>query len=241
MTPLVPFDYSGRQVRTVQVDGEPWFVAADVCAILGLSNPSTAVSRLAADDLSTTEVIDSMGRPQVVRTVNESGLYDLILDSRRSEARAFRRWVTSEVLPAIRKTGSYGVVQFDPRNLDHVAELANVAAKQAHELEAAKPKVEAFDTYMDADNALGMGAVANQLGIGRNTMMRKLREAGVLQKDNRPYQRYAHHFKVVATSYEAQNSTRATHTTYVRPSGVELIRKVLSGGKGLLSIPGGAA
>lgn len=121
--------------------------------------------------------------------------------------------------------------------------VAALRAKRALELVVAEqaPKAEAFDTYMDADNALGMGAVANQLGIGRNTMMRKLREASVLQKDNRPYQRYAHHFKVVATTYEAQNSTRATHTTYVKPSGVELIRKVLSGGKGLLSIPGGAA
>jgi DNA-damage-inducible protein D len=94
---------------------------------------------------------------------------------------------------------------------------------------------------MDADNALGMGAAANQLGIGRNTMMRKLRDAGVLQKDNRPYQQHAHHFKVVAQTYEAQTETRATYTTYVRPSGVELIRRVLSGGKGLLSITGGAA
>lgn len=121
--------------------------------------------------------------------------------------------------------------------------VAALRAKRALELVIAEqaPKAEAFDTYMDADNAIAMGAAAQQLGVGRNTMMRKLREAGVLQKDNRPYQRHAHHFKVVATSYEAQNSTRATHTTYVRPSGVELIRKVLSGGKGLLAINGGAA
>lgn len=234
MSDLIPFDYSGRQVRTVQVDGEPWFVAADVCAILELGNVTQALSRVAADDLSSNEVIDSMGRTQVARTVNESGLYDLILDSRKSEARAFRRWVTSEVLPSIRKTGRYDV----PADFATALELA---AKQQRELMEAAPKVEAFDTYMDADNAIAMGAAAQQLGIGRNTMMKRLREAGVLQKDNRPYQRYAQHFKVVATSYEAQNATRATHTTYVRPSGVELIRKVLSGGKGLLSISGGAA
>lgn len=116
-------------------------------------------------------------------------------------------------------------------------------AKRALELQVAEqaPKVEAFDTYMDADNALPMGAVANQLGIGRNTMMRKLRELGVLQKGNRPYQQYAHHFKVVAQTYEAQDETRATHTTYVKPSGVELIRRVLFGGKGLLAITGGVA
>ena len=121
--------------------------------------------------------------------------------------------------------------------------VAALRAKRALELQVAEqaPKVEAFDTYMDADNALPMGAVANQLGIGRNTMMRKLRELGVLQKGNRPYQQYAHHFKVVAQTYEAQDETRATHTTYVKPSGVELIRRVLSGGKGLLAISGGVA
>lgn len=126
-----------------------------------------------------------------------------------------------------------------------VAERYVAALKRNRALEATvaeqAPAVEAFESYMDADNAIQMGAAANQLGIGRNTMMRKLRDAGVLQRDNRPYQRYAHHFKVVATTYEAKNSTRATHTTYVKPSGVELIRKVLSGGRGLVSIDGGVA
>jgi DNA-damage-inducible protein D len=126
-----------------------------------------------------------------------------------------------------------------------VAERYVAALKRNRALEAAiteqAPKVEAFESYMDADNAIKMGAAANQLGIGRNTMMTQLREAGVLQRDNRPYQRYAHHFKVVGHTYEASNETRATHTTYVKPSGVELIRKVLSGGRGLLAIQGGEA
>lgn len=233
MTALVPFDYSGRQVRTVQVDGEPWFVAADVCAVLDHSNVTMAVASLDEDEKGL-RIVETLGGDQQLTVVNEPGLYSLILRSRKDEAKRFKRWLTHEVLPEIRRTGGYNL----PRNLP---EALRALADREEAILAAAPKVEAFDTYMDADNALGMGAVANQLGIGRNTMMRKLREASVLQKDNRPYQRYAHHFKVVATTYEAQNSTRATHTTYVKPSGVELIRKVLSGGKGLLSIPGGAA
>lgn len=136
------------------------------------------------------------------------------------------------------------VAQLPKSYAEALRELA--ATVEAHEIAEAKliqqaPAVEAFETYMDADNAIQMGAVANQLGIGRNTMMRELRDAKVLQRDNRPYQRYAHHFKVVATTYEASDETRATHTTYVKPSGVELIRRVLSGGRGLVSIEGGAA
>lgn len=240
MTDLIPFDYSGRQVRVLTIDNEPWFVGRDATTILGYRTTNDGTRWLDEDERDT-HWVRTPGGDQEMVIVSEPGLYSLILRSKRPEAKAFKRWVTHEVLPTIRKTGSYGVARFDPRNLDHVAQLAQVAAAQAREIEAAKPKLEAFDAYMEADNALSMGAVANQLGIGRNTMMRKLREAGVLQKNNRPYQQHAHHFKVVAQTYEAQNETRATHTTYVKPTGVELIRRVLSGGKGLLAITGGVA
>lgn len=199
MSDLIPFDYSGRQVRTVQVDGEPWFVAADVCAVLGLSNPSTAVSRLAADDLSSTEVIDSMGRPQVMRTVNESGLYDLILDSRRPEARAFRRWVTSEVLPSLRKTGRYDV----PADFATALELA---AKQAREIEAqraelsiVKPQAEAWTTLADtgADYSVREAAyILNRdpsINTGQMRLFSLLREWRLIGQDKRPYANHAKH------------------------------------------------
>ena len=86
---------------------EPWFVLKDVCEILEHDNPSLAKRRLDEHDLSTVKVIDSLGRSQQVSTVNESGLYDVIFQSRKPEAKRFRRWVTNEVLPAIRKTGAY--------------------------------------------------------------------------------------------------------------------------------------
>jgi len=101
------FNYQGKQVRTVTVEGSPWFVVKDTCEILDLSNPSEAISRVEKDDLSTTEVIDSMGRKQIANTVSESGLYDLIFLSRKPEAKQFKRWVTHEVLPDIRKHGIY--------------------------------------------------------------------------------------------------------------------------------------
>jgi anti-repressor protein len=233
MTELIPFDFADKAVRTLMQDGDPWFVGRDVCAVLDIRNVADAMATLDDDEKGVVST-DTLGGEQRVVIINEAGLYSLILRSRKPEAKTFKRWITHEVLPSIRKTGGY-------RLPGTFAEALRELATKHEALEAAAPKVEAFDTYMDADNAIGMGAAANQLGIGRNTMMRKLREAGILQRDNRPYQRYADHFKVVATSYEARTETRATYTTYVRPTGVELIRRVLSSGKGLLSIQGGAA
>lgn len=100
------FEYDGQQVRTVMIDGEPWFVARDVCEILDLGNVSQAVARLDGDEKGLI-LNDTPGGQQEMTHVNEPGLYALILGSRKSEARKFRRWVTHEVLPSIRQHGLY--------------------------------------------------------------------------------------------------------------------------------------
>jgi prophage antirepressor-like protein len=108
---LVPFDFEGRQIRVfTDEQGEPWFVAADVCSTLGIGNVSQALSRLDADEktLISNEGAPA-GGPQSLNLINEPGLYTLVLGSRKPEAKRFKRWVTHEVLPAIRRTGSYTV------------------------------------------------------------------------------------------------------------------------------------
>ena len=108
MTNLIPFAFDDALVRVLRHDnGEPWFMAADVCAVLGISNPSQAMKRLDEDEqaLISNEGI-SRGNDQV-NIVNESGLYSLVLGSRKPEAKRFKKWVTAEVLPSIRKTGAY--------------------------------------------------------------------------------------------------------------------------------------
>lgn len=102
------FDYSGQAVRTVVADCETWFVAVDVCRILGVQNPTQAVGRLEADCVRFVDIIDALNRTRHVHAVNEPGLYELIFSSTAPRAKDFRRWVTSEVLPTIRKTGQYG-------------------------------------------------------------------------------------------------------------------------------------
>lgn len=115
-TDLMPFVYNDQSVRVVLVESEPWFVLADLCTVLGLSNPSMVADRIESDALSTTEVIDSMGRTQQARIVSEPGMYEVIFLSRKSEARDIKRWITRDVLPSIRRTGQYGAA-------NHVVEL----------------------------------------------------------------------------------------------------------------------
>ena len=106
MTSLVPFSFEQHAVRTVERDGQVWFIAADVCAVLSIKNPRDSVRHLDDDEKGVVST-DTLGGQQQMTIVNESGLYALVLRSRKPEARRFAKWVTAEVLPAIRKTGSY--------------------------------------------------------------------------------------------------------------------------------------
>lgn len=106
---IVPFNFNGSDVRVVNKDEQHWFVAKDICDVLELTDTNMAVSHLDEDEKLTQAILGS-GQKRNVWTVNESGLYNLIFKSRKEKARAFRKWVTSEVLPAIRKTGSYSAV-----------------------------------------------------------------------------------------------------------------------------------
>lgn len=107
MNELQVFNYESNEVRTVVIDGEPWFVLKDVCQALEISHVKDTADRLDQDEVGQAEVIDRLGRTQTVTIINESGLYNVILRSDKPEAKPFRKWVTAEVLPSIRKTGEY--------------------------------------------------------------------------------------------------------------------------------------
>lgn len=118
------FDFNGASVRVVMLDGEPWFVAKDICDVLGIQQPIRAVENLDSDEVSKTHVTDALNRQQETYIVSESGLYALVIRSNKPNARKFRKWITSEVLPSIRKTGAYAVNQ-DHAELDIAEELLN--------------------------------------------------------------------------------------------------------------------
>lgn len=109
MNELQVFSYNGSQVRTVEKNGQFWWVLKDVCEILQLDSPHKVAARLDEDERNLIPLIDNLGRNQKTTVINESGLYNVILRSDKPEAKPFRKWVTSEVLPSIRKTGTYSV------------------------------------------------------------------------------------------------------------------------------------
>ncbi|MGN0100717.1 MAG: phage antirepressor [Dietzia sp.] len=238
---LVPFNYGDTQVRVVQVDGEPWFVLADLTKVLGIRQFRT--DRLDDGLIQNHPIPDALGRLQNATVVAEPGMYEVVIRSDKPEAAAFRRWITGTVLPEIRRTGSYGTPAFDPASLSRqeILRLALNAEEERLALEAQNkvlaPKAEAYDDFLDATGKYGVGAVAKMLGSSQNKLFRDLRNAGVFiakgPMRNTPYQKYMHHFEVKAHTFERSNGEHGTsYTTYVQPSGIDFIRRKL----GLLAI-----
>jgi len=137
------FDFQNSQVRVIIQDGEPWFVATDVANILDLANLSESIKRLDDDEVNSTEVIDSLGRKQITTIINEPGLYSFVLGSRKSEAKLFKRWITHEVIPAIRKNGSYQLKPISQAEM--LLQAAQLMVEQERKLLALETKQTAQD------------------------------------------------------------------------------------------------
>lgn len=129
---IVPltFPVSGEKVRVVHIDGEPWFVAVDVCRELGIAKPRNAVASLDEGDAHTTGVIDGLGREQETHVINEAGLYQLIFQSRKAEAKRFKRWIFEEVIPTIRRTGSYESMEAKEAKVLEILEASDEAYRK---------------------------------------------------------------------------------------------------------------
>jgi len=237
------FEYHDKQVRTLVIDNEPWFVATDVCAILDINNPTVAVDRLDEDERSKF----NLGRQGEAIIVSEPGLYSLILGSRKPEAKAFKRWITHEVIPSIRKHGAYmtpAALEEALLNPDTLIKLL-VNLKEEREkrklaettLQLQRPKVEFFDAVASSKDAIPIGNAAKVLniGLGRNTLFEALRQRGVLMKDNIPYQIYIDrgYFRTIEQKYTLPNGeTKISIKTLVYQRGLEFIRRILKDNDG---------
>ena len=190
------FKYENNDVRTVELNGEPWFALKDVCAVLGISNHKMTVQRLDADEVILTDLTDSMGRQQETTVINESGLYNVILRSDKPEAKPFRKWVTSEVLPSIRKNGGYiaGQEQLTPSEL--MAKALLVANKTLAERDARiseltvqnaimQPKAEYFDELVDRNLLTSFRETAKQLGVEEKKFISFLMEKKYIYRDKK--------------------------------------------------------
>lgn len=222
-------------VRTLQVNDEPWFVAKDITDRLGYSNGRKAVGDHVDDeDKDTVTFRDSANRPHDITIINESGLYSLVLLSKLPEAKKFKRWITSEVIPTIRKTGGYKLPQTMSEALRLYADELEKNQALIEENEKLKPKAEFFDAVTDSKTAIPIGDVAKVLdmGIGRNKLFEFLREEKILMSDNRPYQKYIdlEYFRVVEQKYEKNGDTYINLKTLVFQKGVDFIRRKLQKG-----------
>lgn len=209
---LIPFNYGDHRIRVVHIDGEPEFVSADVCAVLDHSNPTMAVAGLDEDERGLRNVETPSGMQQMV-TVTEAGLYALIIRSRKPEAKPFKRWITHEVLPAIRKTGGYGNRELTRLELIDIAREAEVGRIAAEEkLAIAAPKADYVDSFVNGDtDASTIRVLANQLQIGEKALRARLVEAkAIYQKlQGRRYSRTQNRM-VAEYSWHAY----ATHRTW---------------------------
>jgi len=227
------FEYQGHQIRTIIRDGEPWFVLKDVCIVLDLAH-RVVRQRLDDDVCSTYAIPDSLGRMQETTIINEDGLYDVILESRKPEAKAFRKWITSEVLPSIRKTGTYSVAQYRlPQSyaeaLRMLADEVEKHEKTKQQLAIAAPKAEMYDVALSAKNAQSMSIVAKTLGWGRNRLFAFLREQGVLRHNNEPYQEYIERGYFIVRQVPISRSSGVVNKpqTLVTAQGMDFIGKLM--------------
>ena len=180
------------KVRTVEMDGKPYFVGKDVAEALGYSKPLNALSvHVEKDDSLKQGLTDSLGRKQETILINESGLYSLILSSKLESAKRFKRWVTSEVLPSIRKSGGYIAGQEQMSDSELMAKALLVAQKQIEErnaqIERMKPKEIFADAVSASQTTILIGELAklirqNGVDIGQNRLFSWLRENGYLVK-----------------------------------------------------------
>jgi len=224
MNELQVFNFQDYDVRVVEVSGEPWFVAKDLCETLGLDNVSAAISRLDEDEKLTLKLLMS-GQKRDSLVVNESGVYSLILTSTKPEAKKVKKWVTSEVLPTIRKTGSYGVKQIQPPTT--FLEALKLAVEQEERIQLLAPKAEKYDRFLATDGLFSMEEIAKSFEIGRNTLLKTLREHKIFTQNNLPMQQFMpprkDYFQVV---YEDKNGYMIS-STQVNPKGFEFLSQKL--------------
>lgn len=211
------------EVRTVEMNGEPWFVAVDVCRALEIGNSRQALARLDDDEKGVISN-DTLGGKQEMATVSEAGLYALVLSSRKPEAKTFKRWITHEVLPSIRQHGMYAMDDLI-ENPD-LAINALLALKEEREARAKleldktvltqqvaelKPKASYYDLVLQCPGLLSMTEIAKDYGMSAKGMNKKLHELGVQFNQSGVWFLYAR--------YQSEGYTQTKTQNFNKPDG----------------------
>ena len=243
MNNLQVFNYNGNEVRTIQKDGEPWWVLKDVREVLGLSSPHKVFDRLDEDEKGRNQ-IPTPGGEQEMTVVNESGLYNVILRSDKPEAKPFRKWVTSEVLPSIRKNGVYMTPETLEQailNPDMMIKLCTALKDEQDKNKALqavnssltvdnqimKPKADYFDELVDRNLLTNFRETAKQLQVKEKDFIRFLLEKKFIYRDKRgKIQPYADKNNGLFEVKEFSNEKTgfASTQTLITPKGRETFR-----------------
>lgn len=216
------------EIRTIQIDGEPWFVANDVMRVLEVSNSKDAIRTLDDDEKSGVDIIDPHGRKQKTNCISEAGLYSIILRSRKPEAKAFKRWVTHEVIPSIRKHGAY----LTPQKIEDALLNPDVIINLALQLKTEKQKnaelmakAAYYDAVAGASGSTNFRDTAKMLGISEKkfieTVLGKKYCYRAVDKKIVPYSQYmvAGWFEVREVYYGSPEDPHCTIQTRITPYG----------------------
>lgn len=222
-TELKTFIYESEEIRSfLDLNGDPWFIANDISSFLGYRMTSDA-TRLLDEEEKGTQILPTAGGPQKFTTVSESGLYSLIFASRRPGAKTFKRWVTSEVLPSIRKTGSYNK-QFD---LNDPKQLRILLLNYSDKIEKDQPKVQFYDQYINAEGLYNLQNAARALNKNPNLFIDSLKNSYLFYQGVAlvPYQKYRDLglFEVKSTTVD----NKARYQTYITPKGLQYFLSII--------------
>ena len=183
------FNFENHEVRSLLLNNEPWFVGKDIAEVLGYADTNQAIRKHVDNEDRLTRRFDGTGQSRDMTIINESGLYSLVLSSKLPSAKKFKRWVTSEVLPALRKTGQYQVKELSGSELMAKAliEAQNVLAAKDKQIEQMKPKVVFADAVATSHTSILVGELAkilkqNGIDMGQKRLFAWLREKGYLIK-----------------------------------------------------------
>lgn len=251
MSNLQIFNFENKDVRTIGKDGDPWFVAKDVAEVLGYSDTDQAI-RKHCKCAELLKAVDSTGleinsRGMII--IPERDIYRLVMKSKLPAAEKFENWVVSDVLPTIRKTGKYDILESRiPRTLPEALrayaneveknELLLIENNKKQELIIKQePKVAAFETFIGSKDCLGIGVVAKVLGkefkLGEKRLFKILRENKVLDSNNVAYQKYidSGYFTLGESYFKLGSETKLRTSTRVTTKGQDWIRKNISNNK----------
>ena len=232
MNELQIYNYQGNDVRAIKKDNEPWFIAADVCRVLKIGNPTMALERLDEDEkaLSSIEGI-SRGNTQA-NIISEAGLYTLILGSRKPQAKDFKRWVTHEVLPSIRKHGIYAIdevlenpdmmiaaLQELKAERDEKKRLQLMNAVQKQQISELQPKASYYDLILQNKNTVPITQIAKDYGMSGSAFNKLLHELGIQYKMRSTwllYQDYANCGYTQSRTYAIDADRSVMHTYWTQ-------------------------